>query len=381
MSGKLGQFWQKITGREQTADVSGVPKRFVSLFQEHGIEVAQIPRLVPSLRLDDLSTPQNLLSALTPEIIDQVANLFGIRSQWLEGVDDEIYEYLGTYNEPAELLKHLSKVSRMPEGRRSFPLRVLSTKKCLDRTQDEHQVLVPVLVEPITELGDKVIYRYFVYRDGFDWNHSKARLELKAIARIIFTRLGTPIPLFETSENDIEEVLAGRKAPGGLMRGAPVTNPSLEDYALSSKESAVAKETQELDDVLGYIEAHGLKDFSFDDDTAEEAPITSLEASEAMEISESTGQAQQRRQGQNDLWAPLLHASQAIWAQDSQLPIAEVVRRLKRMRHLKASAYTDSAIHKRIKPLAPDGIRGKPGRKPKQSSPLMPELIQQQLDK
>lgn len=381
MSGKLGQLWKRFNGEKHAVNTGIVGRRFLSAFQEHGIEATQIPRIIPALRLDDLSTPEKLLGALTPEIIDQVASLFGIRSQWIEGVDDQIYDYLGTYKEPLELLGHISTLSYPPEERKFFPLRVLTTEKRLDRTQDTYQILVPVLVEPIAELGEETIYRYYVYRDGFDWNHYTSRLELKVIARVIFTRLHTPTPLFKITAREMEEVLEGRTIPRGLMRGALISNPSLEDYALSSKESSVAKETDELSDVLEYIGAHGLENFSFDGNELEESSIIDIEPPAPSGSLGSIPGPQKQRLAQSDQWEPLRHAAQAIWAQDSQLPIAEVARRLKRMRHLKASAYTENAIHKRITDLAPEGVRGKPGRKPKQSSPLMPGLIQQQLDK
>lgn len=256
-AGSFKQLFRKVLGNETTKDVTIVAKRIVEAFNKHGIETTQIPRICPMLTLESLATTEKLLCAITPEVVDSVARLFGIRSQWIEGVDDEVYEYLGTYKAPEELLKRLSELHYPPGERMNFPLRVLTTHKLLDRTADEYQVLVPVLFEPIAELGAEIIYRYHVYRDGFDWNHTTSRIELKAIARIIFTKLHTPVPLYVISPQEMERVLEGQTIPRDLFRGALITDPSLEDYAIPANRSCVAKETDEFSEVATYIECRG----------------------------------------------------------------------------------------------------------------------------
>ncbi len=324
---------------------------------------------------------RSFLAVLTPEIIDQTGQLFGIRSQWLEGVDDQIYEYLNTCKEPQELLSHIARLRHHPGERWRFPLRVLTTTKHLSRNTEGHQILTPILVEPIAELGDEVIYRYHVYRDGYDWNHEPCRLELKAVARILFYHLGTPIPLFQITEAEMDEVLEGRMIPRGLLRGALVTTPSLEDYALSSEESGVAREIEELPDVLQYIAEHNLQDFSFDVVDIEGFEPRDDEAADVLKARNESVPNKKQRSSSSASWEPVRNVAQALWAQDDTLSIAGAVSKIKQMRNLKASAFTESAIRKRIADLAPEGIRNKPGRKPKQSSSLISALVQQQLDK
>lgn len=379
-AGSFKQLFRKILGNDKTRDVSIVAKRIVEAFNQHGIEITQIPRIFPALTLDNLATPEKLLSAITPEIIDSVAQLFGIRSQWLEGVDDEIYEYLSTYKAPEELLKRLSELRYPPGERLSFPLRVLTTHKHLDRAADEYQVLAPVLVEPIAELGEETIYRYHVYRDGFDWNHATSRIELKAIARIIFTKLHTPVPLFVVSRQDMENVLEGKTVPRDLFDGALITDPSLEDYAIPANGSCVAKETHEFSEVAAYIERLGLADFQFALDI-EEVDASDARAELNPAPPEISSQKEKPRSARDNHWGPILAGAQAIWSQEPTLPIAEVVRRLRGVTDFKAARFTESAIHKRIVQMAPAGVRGKPGRKPKQSASMLTTLIHQQIEK
>lgn len=56
----------------------------------------------------------------------------------------------------------------------------------------------------------------------------------------------------------MRDVLEGKLIPQLQLDGCLITNPSLEDFALSKEESLVAKEVEELPAVLDYIRNHGL---------------------------------------------------------------------------------------------------------------------------
>ena len=73
-------------------------------------------------------------------------------------------------------------------------------------------------------------------------------------------------------------------------------------------------------------------------------------------------QSGKRHDTLEDVWKPLIASAQTIWSQNKTLPIAEVVRMIKLIPELKASAFSESAIRKRIAVYSP--IAGKPGRKP-----------------
>ena len=59
-----------------------------SLPQSRRINRTNSPLAIP-IKLDDLKSEEALLAALTPEILNQTANLLGIRTAWLEGIDDD----------------------------------------------------------------------------------------------------------------------------------------------------------------------------------------------------------------------------------------------------------------------------------------------------
>lgn len=368
----VNKLWQSLTGKPKDNPVHIIARRFIQAFNDHGVQTSQIPRLLSAIKLDDLKNEDHLLAALTPEIINQAAQLFGIRTEWLEGVDDEIYEYLYCYKQPEIILDHLASVVGRKNVRPNFSLRMLTTAKKLDYTKDDGQLLAPVIVEKVAELGEKDIYRYHIYRDEFDWSYAPCRVELKAIARTVFQRLHTPVPLFEISENEMREVLDGKRIPANLFRGALITNPSLEDFALDKEESRVAREIAEFPDVLQYIAEYRLQDFSFEPPPPTEQsdePVASRIPSVDVPMSSPDQKTGKRAENIQDLWEPVRTVAAAWWAEAGDtLSIAEAIRRIKKMPHLKASAFTESAIRKHIADLAPPNVRGKSGRKPNKST-------------
>ncbi len=365
IAGKLRQ----LIGKPSAKSVSLVAERFLQAFREHGIEPAQIPRLLPQIRLEDLSTQEHLLAILTPELLDQVAKLFGIRSQWLEGCDETIYDYLATGKEPHLLLEHLRLLWQQPEWRNTVvtPLRILTTARHLDYLDDQCHELAPVLIEPIATLGDETIYRYYIYQDGFSWDHPPARIELKAIGRTIWQALRKPIPIYTISREEMEYVLEGRLIPRSLLNRCLITNPSFEDYIIDPESSGVAKESDELPAVIDYLTATGLDHFDF---SLVDAPVwqemqNSLPMPAPLPEPDKT-KTFGKQQAARERWQKIEGAALAHWAVDKTLSIADVVRRIQMNPELKATQQPDT-LHKRIAKLAPAGVRGKPGRKPNKS--------------
>lgn len=360
-----------------THDVNVVAARFIQLFADHGIERTQIPRVFGEISLAQLSTPENLLSVLTPELIDKAANLFGIRSEWLEGIDDRIYEYLAINKQPEVLLRLLGRIlseDRSPGELIGFPVRVLTTHMNLDRSSGEVQMLAPVLLEYLFSVGEEPVYRYHVFQDGFDWDHYPCRIELKAITRHIRRLRSGPVPLFEVSRQEMEAVLEGAVIPRRFLSGCLITNPSLEDYALSVDESRVAKEADELPSVLAYANEHSLgrihipKSETIPDLPSPDSSVPTTNIAPTLEpvTEQQVTRSGKRAAGKKD-WDDLRSAASVLWASDPSMPIKDMIQRLKKMPKLKAAKYEESAIRKHIADLAPDGIRGKSGRKPKKS--------------
>ena len=258
----LNKLMHHFTGKSSVNPVNVVARRFLQAFQDHGVEASQIPRLLTQVNLDDLQSPEKLIAALNPEILDQTAKLFGIRSQWLEGVDDRIYEYRACYKHPGNFFDHLISLNLELNEPLIYPLRMLSAVKKLDWNDSDPQLLAPVLVEKIAELSDEWIYRYHIYQDGFDWGHAPARIELKALTRLYHNTFNEkPVPLYVIKPNEMDDLLEGKLIPMKFVDRGIVTHPSLEDYALTDEESCVAKEVDEIPKVLKFIHDLQLEKF------------------------------------------------------------------------------------------------------------------------
>lgn len=238
-----------------------MPQRFRQLFREHGVEESQIPRIFPKISLDDLKSDESLFKKLTPELIDEVAVLFAVRTEWLEGVDNAIYAAYSCYNQPALFFELLNKVNYSDMH---FPARVITSAENLNSQDGSSQPILMIVLDEIALLGDDIIYRYYIIDGEWNWAHSPCRLQLKAFARLLDKKLGIVTPIFKVDVKTLEAISECRKIPREYVLGCLVTDPSLEDYALSKAESVVAKETEELPKVIQYINDYQLQNLIVD---------------------------------------------------------------------------------------------------------------------
>jgi len=76
----------------------------------------------------------------------RTAEFFGVRREWLLGVDETIYHHDYCYKRPK---RFFSALSSMNYSYSEFPARVLFSGKNLDRTSKRYQPLALLLVEKI----------------------------------------------------------------------------------------------------------------------------------------------------------------------------------------------------------------------------------------
>ncbi len=246
---------QKLFGRGEQGPADIVAERFLMLFGAHGVEVTQIPRLLPAIGLDVLNSRDLLLKALTCDVLDEVASLFGVEREWLDGVTKVLYPCRSCYKRPQVFFDDLAAVNT--DGF-EFPVRALYCDKILSGVRNQPQPVVLLLVERIAEFGDNLIERFQVYHDSWDWGYFPARLQLKAMARVFYLESQAPIPLYRVPYRKLELVREGKAVPRDLLARCHLTSPSLEDFALSPDESFESREAEELPRVLEYIRQRGL---------------------------------------------------------------------------------------------------------------------------
>ncbi len=203
VSSAFDRFLKGLIGNKSNP-VNLIPHRFIQVFEDHGIAVSQIPRLLPQIQLSDLKSEDTLLQVLNHEVLEQAAQLFGIRRQWLEGIDDRIYEYHSCYKEPEIFFNELGKFCQKEDNSLYFPARAFTIRKNLDYTDPAYQPLALVLADQITTFDNKDIFRYHIFNDEWNWSYAPARIQVKAMARLVTTVINVQIPLYVIEPNDIE---------------------------------------------------------------------------------------------------------------------------------------------------------------------------------
>jgi hypothetical protein len=343
--------------------VNLVVSRFLQVFRDHGMMETQIPNFLPQVSLSAISSSPELLKALTPDVLEQAAKLFGIRRQWLEGVGEQIYDGQYCHQEPEYFFEYIAALNL-----HNFAFRILTTHRHLDRHNSQDQRLVLVVVERITNFGEQEINRYHLFLDNWRWNYAPTRIEIKSLARIIHRQLLKPIPIFQVSHHDMDKLEAGRLIPHNLVNGCMYPDPSLEDYALSQQESCIAKEIDELPRVQEYIKEHQLGKLVRELFTRPAKQGQLCEIPKPAPAAPVPGKEPGKRARTDEaIWKPIRTIAQTWWAKEGDaLGIAEAVRRVKELPHLQAAHLSDSAIRKQIDKLAPPRVR-KPGRRPNKS--------------
>ena len=241
--------------KAKTDPISAVAYRFLYLFQEHGVPVTQIPRLLPNLTLDKLKSAESLLPHLTGDVLDQAASLFRVRREWLEGATPSVYDSFTCYKQPEKFFEALADTDTAGVF---YPIRALFSTKTLDMNDGCEQPIAVLFLEKVADLADEQVLRYRICCDQWDWGYWKCRIQLKAMARLVDKELHQPIPLYRTDTKTLKEIREGNRIPSVSLLRRPVNDLSLDDFALGPGEHACAKEFTELPSVLEYIKNTGL---------------------------------------------------------------------------------------------------------------------------
>jgi len=168
---------QKLSGNKKAVEADSIPSRFIRLFEKHGVHRNQIPRFFGyGLSLADVANSDVLLAKLTPEILQAASELFAVRMEWIECVDNQIYQTHNFYKRPEDYAEYLAK---LVIGRKHhiFANVIISTYKL----REEDALLI--LEEPIGEIADSDVIRYHLC-GGWVSKYWKSRADLTACIAI-----------------------------------------------------------------------------------------------------------------------------------------------------------------------------------------------------
>ena len=168
---------QEHSGNKQAVEADSIPNRFIRLFKKHGVHRNQIPRFFGhGLSLADVHNSDVLLAKLTPEILQAASELFAVRMEWMECVDNKIYQTHNFYKRPEDYAEYLAKLV-IDRKNKIFASVVVSTYK----SREEDALLI--LEEHIDEIGDSDVMRYHLC-GGWVTKYWKSRADLTACIAI-----------------------------------------------------------------------------------------------------------------------------------------------------------------------------------------------------
>jgi len=142
-------------------DVSIVTKRFIELFESHGVHRNQIPEFFGSdLELEHILDDQKLEKVVTNNINIQqdIAQIFGVRKEWLQGIDSQIYTLEDFYGDTNEFIKFIDSLI----GRDNLSEIHITLLKSINYPNERKCHAVMLIEKPIKKLGEKIIYKHIM---------------------------------------------------------------------------------------------------------------------------------------------------------------------------------------------------------------------------
>lgn len=251
---------QQIENEELETFEDGMAKlvdRFISIYANHGILINQIPFFINpkfGLELSDFKDRQSILQILSDEIIQWTCNTFGVQREWLDGKSNKIYKHIDYYKNIMSCIDNLVAIKNIHND--SFECYFIKNSKLNPKCYGKHYVIIIFRYE-IGKMNNTPIYKYIPISTNWDWGYWRCRYQLKSI--IYFCeKLGIYINGYDMPLDIIEKISGGIVFPEPEINKIQISYTWYpEDYIDSPSESIQAKEIEENDLVIKYIEDEG----------------------------------------------------------------------------------------------------------------------------
>ncbi|SOZ53089.1 conserved hypothetical protein [Cupriavidus taiwanensis] len=221
----IGKFvvWLRKTRSRPSETVAG---RFIRLFESHDVHRNQIPRFFDhGLTLRDVQDEISLLDKLDEPMLEAASKLFGVRREWLEGAESEVYRCHDFYKHPASVAPFLEALKASnPDGH---------LEGVLIAPEEQKGDALIILSEVAGWIGDKAIYRHHLLNNWL-YEYWKSRAYLTACVAIAWKH-GIHIRGIYSPAKEVKQVAYGEVLMGGRNAdSAPSRRGALypEDMAL-----------------------------------------------------------------------------------------------------------------------------------------------------
>ena len=246
---------------ERENDKIGFYERIFKLFKLHGIKKEMIPLLLQEqfnvTFHDVLSNKENFQRKVTKEMIDFLAQNFGVDKQWLYGNSINLYknEYTGFYKNVENFGDYIDK------QKDQIDMLYILTESIPDKKNDtksnsNYMVIIVQYLKFHYPENNETIYSYEIFYEDCRWGYQKCRYNFKSFLLYLSMKhkIGFTFYRGYTVPHVIDKYMEfnmGEIDFKTLMSGSSMWYP--EDYIIADKESVQAKETDELEEILKAI--------------------------------------------------------------------------------------------------------------------------------
>lgn len=181
-----------------------IAKRFISLFEMHGIKISEIPEIkgFESISLYELNSTDRLLQKLTPDFLKKTADFFGIRIEWLRSGEPDLYHHRFWYKNLTEFFEDLKEIDF---NQIYDPFEIITINDTFDVHSDSYQPFLLVLKKHIAEIDDREVFRFYVELE-WDWHHAPCRLQAKALATKYYELTHRMIPIYKVDRDTFKQL-------------------------------------------------------------------------------------------------------------------------------------------------------------------------------
>nr|WP_158651783.1 hypothetical protein [Marinobacterium profundum] len=169
--------WSKQVQKPEKEDASSdiLAERFIALFEAHGVHRNQIPGFFgKGISLADVSSPESLLSKLSPELLSDAAELFAVNLEWLQGSIDSPYPTHQFYKQPDEFERFIDELISRGNSLDGYVFNAILP----GHVPDEYDAAI-VLTEEIGHVNDRPVFRVHIC-NGWVFRYWKCRGYLAA---------------------------------------------------------------------------------------------------------------------------------------------------------------------------------------------------------
>ncbi|MEL3974308.1 hypothetical protein AAEO50_18630 [Rossellomorea oryzaecorticis] len=248
--------YEKMTQKEEeNSPIRNVVRRFVMVYEVHGIAQTQIPFFIDKefgLQLKDFKDEGSILHILNDDLIVWTCDKFGIQREWIEGTTNSIYPHVDYYKKVHAFIKDICTLDKSA-------IDVIAFKSEKLKLKENHRHCIVLLIRiPIDTLNSKIIYKYVPISTLWDWGYWRSRYQVKSIFYIC-EKLRINICGYDLRDKEL--LASGSCFPQKLMSKIPITVTWYpEDYIDLPSQSCQAKETEETPKIREYIKEQGYMD-------------------------------------------------------------------------------------------------------------------------